>query len=54
MRYPSGRAQADWKEYRVARRHAQPVNEDAERIFKEWSKLHLTNAPDTRKWWSTL
>ena len=32
------RSQADWKEYRVARRRAQLVYEDAERVFKERSK----------------
>ena len=35
--------QADREEYRVARRRAQLVYEDAERAFTEWSKLLLMN-----------
>ena len=47
------RTQADWNEYRVARRRAQLVHEDAERAFTEQSKALLTNALNPRNWWST-
>ena len=48
------RTQADWEEYRVVRRHAQPVYENTERAFTERSKSLLTNAPNPLKWWSTI
>ena len=46
--------QADWEEYRVARRHGQLVYEDAERAFTERSKSFLTNTLNQRKWWYTV
>ena len=42
--------QADWEEYRMARRQAQPVCEDTKRAFTEPSKSLLTKAPNQRKW----
>ena len=38
----------------MARRRAQLVYEDAERVFTERSKLLLTYTPTPRKWWSTV
>ena len=38
----------------MARRHAQHVYVDAERASNERSKAFLTNAPNLRKWWSTV
>ena len=43
------RAQADWKEFRLACLHAQFVYEDTERVFTEQSKALLTKAPNSRK-----
>ena len=48
------RTQADWEEYRVEPHRAQQVYGDAERAFTKWSKSLLTNAPNFRKWWSTV
>ena len=48
------RTQSEWVKVRVARRHAQLVYEDAERVFTKWSKSLLTNIPNPRKWWSTV
>ena len=48
------RTQADWEEYMVARRHAQRMYVKAKRAFNERSKALLTNAPNLRKWWSTV
>ena len=38
----------------MARRRTQLVYEDTERAFTERSKSLLTNAPNSRKWWSTV
>ena len=38
----------------VASRRNQLVYRDGERVFAELSKLLLTNAPNSGKWWSTV
>ena len=38
----------------MAYRRAERFYEGAERAFTEWSKSLLTNAPNPRKWWSTV
>ena len=48
------RSQADWEEHWVVRRHAQHVYVETERAFNEWSRVLLINAPNPRKWWSTV
>ena len=48
------KTQADWEEYRVARRRDQLFYEDDERAFTERSKSILMNASNPRKEWSIV
>ena len=45
----SGKTQADWEVYRVARCRAQHVDVEAEKAFDERSRALLADAPSPRK-----